>query len=756
MSLMLFSCLAPKKHQYQKYKPFVYKTRIKLVESKLRRDEKQALLARLYNQLDDSLQVRVVSSWMIFKRISYPATFDSLYIARSITFMNSLLNSIGYYSPGIKYSVKTDTAHHDQYRVTTSFQVTPGKQVTFDSIAYDLETPALQELVMKSKNESLLKKGQPYSKQVLVDEINRIVDTLRNNGYYKFSREDLYVEHDTVVAALIDPTLDPLQQAALLEQLNKRRENPTINVSVKQRPVRDSSHLTKYYIGKVTVFPDLPITEDTAVTVKNDTTNIRRVDVITRSNKFRLPFIVNNIFLRPGRLYRQENYYRTSNRLGQFSAWQYYNIDFDDSELADSLVDITVRMYPAKKQNMDVSLEASRNTTDIVTTSNLFGVGVNLGLQNRNAYRQSVRTTTALRTGVELGGHFIQTTQVGLSHTIAFPRLITPFPIRREGRLKNMQSVLNLSATFTDRRQFYTLRSIAGSWGYQWTRGNKTYIVKFPNVEYATLTKTDSLNNILKTNPSLQLAFRTGLVIGEQFGYTSIRQRDNKTNVFRFSVEESGAWAGLITSLDKGPLFRFLKGDIEFVHNINYGKTQLVMRAYAGAGIPYGKQGDTAHEQTLPFYKAFWAGGPNSMRAWGVRRLGLGSSKFYSDPRYNTLDRFGDIQLEGNIEYRFLLGTVYGVKLRSALYMDAGNIWDRKPIDTSAEAQGSDFQLNRFFKEFAVGAGTGLRLDFSYFTIRLDWAYKIRDPQRIEYSNRWFYDMKLLDGQFQLGINYPF
>jgi outer membrane protein assembly factor BamA len=94
--------------------------------------------------------------------------------------------------------------------------------------------------------------------------------------------------------------------------------------------------------------------------------------------------------------------------------------------------------------------------------------------------------------------------------------------------------------------------------------------------------------------------------------------------------------------------------------------------------------------------------------------------------------------------------------LRSALFTDIGNIWDWAPIDDSDPAKGSDFKLNRFYKEFAVGAGTGLRFDFNYFLIRLDWAYKIKDPQRIEDPDQWFYKLSPGSGQLQLGINYPF
>ena len=144
------------------------------------------------------------------------------------------------------------------------------------------------------------------------------------------------------------------------------------------------------------------------------------------------------------------------------------------------------------------------------------------------------------------------------------------------------------------------------------------------------------------------------------------------------------------------------------------------------------------------------------MRAWPIRQLGLGSSYFYTDTPYNALDRFGDIQLEGNIEYRFSLGSVFGIKFKSALFSDIGNIWNWTPIDNTPAAVGSNFQLNSFYNQLAVGAGTGLRVDFNYFLIRLDWAYKIKDPQRQVDKSKWFYNLSLGSGQFQLGINYPF
>ncbi|HEY2648893.1 MAG TPA: BamA/TamA family outer membrane protein [Puia sp.] len=788
----LFSCRVPV--DFQRGKPFVYKTTIK-VEGNIKGDEKQDLQARLQNQLDDSLQTKTVTAFfpwphIVYKKLANPPVFDTTNLSRSIYFMNSLLNSNGYYSPQIKDTFvirsmdKNDSLK--EQRVTVQFIVKPGKQMVFDSVGFSLTTPEFQRIAMQSRNQSLLKVGQPYSKQLLTSEVNRLVDSFRNNGYFRFTKEDLYVEHDTVFSALIDPSLDPIEQAELLEKLRQKKENPTVTVVVKQRPARDTTHLIKYFIGQATVYPDLAVGVDT-IAFHSDTTIINQIKFITQTNKFKLPFIANNIYLLPGGLYKQQLYFRTSNRLSQLPAWQYNNIEFQRSPYSDSLLDMTIRMYLAKKQKVSVSLETSYNTNDIVTTSNVFGTSIILSLQNRNAFRQSILTNTSLSAGLEIGSNTIknpdgsyshpiavQTILAALSHTVVIPRIIhiipfVKFPANLEQKGFNTQTLINVNANYTRRIDFFTMVSVNGSFGYQWSKTTihskndksfpvtKSYIWKPINIENTTLPyTTDSFKNYLDSNPAFRLSFRPGLVIGQSFAYNIVRAKGNKINYFLVDFEQSGALLGLLKNLDRGPLLRYIKGEMEFRHNIDYGKNQLVFRAYGGAGYAYGLA-DTTYEHTLPFFKAFYSGGPNSMRAWQVRNLGLGSSKYYSNQSItNDNLRFGDVKLEFNAEYRFLLGTLFGIKFKSALFTDIGNIWNWKVIDSSAAAIGSDFQLNRFYKEFAYGAGTGLRLDFNYFLIRLDWSYKIHDPQALEGSDKWFYDLKLGSGQLQLGINYPF
>ncbi|MBO7628811.1 MAG: BamA/TamA family outer membrane protein, partial [Bacteroidales bacterium] len=108
----------------------------------------------------------------------------------------------------------------------------------------------------------------------------------------------------------------------------------------------------------------------------------------------------------------------------------------------------------------------------------------------------------------------------------------------------------------------------------------------------------------------------------------------------------------------------------------------------------------------------------NSMRGWGYRGLGPGSYQRGFDTLYT-----GDIKLEMNIEYR---GTIYR-SFKYAVFVDAGNIWLSKKAD---DMPGADFSFERFYKVIAVDVGLGLRLDFNFFVIRIDYAVPIYDPNR--------------------------
>lgn len=778
----------PKK--YPKGKPFIYKTTVN-VAGKTPDYDKPELTERLLQQIDDSLQPRIVSFAGVYKKLLKPPVFDSLNIGRSKVYMTNLMNSLGYFKSSISDTFYIETINrgrkHEQQRVYLSFTVTPGIAVHIDSIGYALETPELQELALNTRYESLLKKGDPYSAQKVTAELDRLIGLYRDSGYYKITKESIYAETDTVVAGLIDPTLDPFEQIRLLDSLRQRQTKPTIKVVIKQRPTKDSTHITKFYMGNVKVYPDLSILDDSTY-VPGDSATIQGYKFLYGSRRFKLPFIAGNITLRPGSLYSQRRYFRTINTFNQLGAWQ--NVDLSLKERYDTLplLDAVLRLYPATKYSLSVDYETTRNVSDFLIQGQFVGLGLNFRLLNRNAYREAIQTSTNARFGIEIGTHLVQTLQAMLSHNISFPKIIKPdlnfmipkfiqniFKPNTAGaeRTLNKRTFLNLNATYTDRRDFFRAPSFNTAWGYEWTRRktrsidpenasqrwSKTYQYIPFNFEFTNVNKTDSLRRLEDSIPAYRFAFNDGLIISQIFSVSAGRQYGKHLTFIRGRIEESGGLFGLIKNLELGDLRRFVKLDGEYKHYINNKHSSWAFRAFAGVAFIYGKTdtgGAVVKENNLPFFKAFFAGGPYSMRAWQVRRLGPGSSTLYDPGDSLHIDRFGNMQLEFNAEYRFNVTTIGSAKVNSALFVDIGNIWSKEFDNDKNPIPEASFKFDRLYRDIAVGAGTSLRFDFDFLMLRLDWAYKIKDPRYTSRGNGWLRKFDITDGQLQLGIGYPF
>ena len=311
----------------------------------------------------------------------------------------------------------------------------------------------------------------------------------------------------------------------------------------------------------------------------------------------------------------------------------------------------------------------------------------------------------------------------------------------------------------------YNLTTINGSWGYEFQRSNPIkkrsalITVRIPNIEYSYLVKRDSLKTLMKYNPSLNSLFTDGFISSIITNYTLSGGKKNKLNVLRTNLEVSEPIAQLIPSsfLDS-QLYRFIKLDAELARLIRYRKSSVAFRFFAGAGYEFNSTRNPDKRNNIPFFKQYFAGGPNSMRAWALRRLGPGSTLKEFKDSTGTPDRYGDIQLEANAEFRFPIGKPLGIKVNGAFFTDIGNVWFMKSAPDRPDEE--VFKLSRLGEDIAIGAGGGLRIDFDFFVIRLDYSYRIKDPSPAlsdsVYQNKWFSYPFFKGAQFQLGIGYPF
>lgn len=754
MTCVVFSCTVPKK--FQPGKPFVFKNTI-TVNGNIKSEEKKELENRLEGQLDDSIRVRMKSYAGIYRELLRPPVFDSANLARSVTYMKALMEAQGYFRSQIRDSIALDTISPKEIRTNTFFMVEAGPVLRIDTVGYALDDSLLQAIALRSSERSLLKKGDPFRHSTISSELERLSDDFRNAGYLRFSSDNLYAEADTVDLSLINIGFDPFEQLELLRQASERRKYPTVKIIIRQRPQTDSLKTLRYYIGNVNIYPDQDY-NDTSTNKSYQTREYNRFNIFYKKDSFNPKLLTRQSWLEKDSLYRQRNYTRTLSAYNQLGAWQQVSIDVARVRLDTvPIVDFDIRLVPYKKQSLIFELEGSRNSgSDAFSSGNLLGLGVNLGLLNKNVFREAIQSSTQLRAGIELSPSkntdLIITRQINFGHSYSIPRLLIPFRAR-DRRFRTARTLINANAGYTERKDYFSLGTANASLGYEWSRRNNVYLVRPLNIELNNLTRKPNLDSLFQVNPLLRYNFSDGLIIGSAFNFSNSKRVGNTLRLIRAAIEESGGLTGTIfRNAFLADLYRFVKVEGEYKYYIEQPKSTWAFRMSGGYGYAYGRNPDK--NVTLPFFRQFFAGGPNSMRAWTMRNLGPGSlGPNDSIANLDVADKLGDIQLEGNIEYRFNLGAIGGMKIRSALFADIGNIWYRSNLNTTFPI---DLTFSRLYKDLAVAAGAGLRLDFDYFLLRFDWAFKIKNPYYSETNNGWLQRLTLGSGQLQLGIGYPF
>ena len=144
-------------------------------------------------------------------------------------------------------------------------------------------------------------------------------------------------------------------------------------------------------------------------------------------------------------------------------------------------------------------------------------------------------------------------------------------------------------------------------------------------------------------------------------------------------------------------------------------------------------------------------GGPNSVRGWRPMQIGPGSYIF-PDPGTNIFFQRGSFLMEFSMEYRFDLFW----KFEGGLFFDGGNVWTLNQ-DEENNRPGSRLSSN-FINEFALGYGYGLRMDFTYFLIRFDFGFKLKNPTRNPDSNRLWLPLSGQNwyGNVNVAVDYAF
>ena len=662
-----------------------------------------------------------------------PVIFDSTLVKKSNENISSHLESLGYYNSRVNDSITLG-----KKLATVIYTVYPGKRYIISDINYEITDDSIRNFVLSDTSDSIIKRYGFLSEKNLEAESERVTAKLRERGYYNFSKNYFFFIADTLINR---------DSASLHFQI--------LNYTRNEKPEEARKH-KKYIINNVKIYSAYDPTDPTSyLLTKNDTTTIDKIQIISPDKNLIKPSVLYKMNqIRPGELYSEKKVNSTYDRLLALRFYSGVNLQFDEQtnlETDSTLypgVNATIRLTPSKMQGYKINIEASSNS------NGLLGISPAISYYHKNIFRGGEWLNLGFMGNFQFKiNDPVKSTELGVSAGISTPNfLLLP---DRIFKYSVPRTEISLSYNYQNRPEF-TRNLISLNYGYNWNNGKMYYrinpvqlsIVKLNNLSesfYASLTDPflrNSYKNHFDLGSGATLYYTTDASPYPKNSFFYVRWTNdisgNLLNLFKskFPVDSTGSH-----TIWKTPYAQYFRTDLTVSKTWRIDeKNAFSARFNGGLGISYG------NSKSLPFEKLFYAGGANSLRGWQARSVGPGSAAV--DTTFSIPNQTGDIKLEINAEYRFLLFW----KVEGALFADLGNIWTLKAESGREEGL---FKINDFYKSVAFNWGFGARLNLDFVILRLDLGMVAYDPVNRNWIKpfNWFQKNTY---SLQFGVGYPF
>ncbi|GAB3509915.1 BamA/TamA family outer membrane protein [Spirosoma knui] len=711
----------------------------------------------LYYLFGEPKKPKGFRAWFRRKFGQEPVLASAKAISSNIPIWEATLQNQGYFGSQVTGSIK-----EEGYKARGVYEVDLRPRFYIDSVAFQKDTipelSALLKALSASARRTVIKKDQPYSLDNIKLERERIGQFIKQRGFYYFIPDYLIALADNDSAA----------------------HRTRLYFAIK--PDMPNAAGVPYSIRNVFIYPNYNLS-----TAQADTNRRRayqsseRFRIVDSTRQFDPKLFRDVVTLRPGARYSSRQQDLTLSRLTNVGAFKFVRNRFDpDAEGDSAVLDVHYYLTPYPEKSMRLELDGTSRS------NNFSGTQAILSWRNRNALHRAELLTLNANAGIEFqvgGGREERATnyRFGLDATLSFPRLVSPVSFKYDRRQALPKTNVTAGYQTIIRGGLYRINSFYTTFGYSWRQNQQiehTFQPFNANYVYVPLPAGDRLYEILEndTVPDIikqqyQSILRSDQLILSTL-YTFVFNsppRANLATTYRvaFNAEAAGNVASLlfrkplINDERKGifgvPYAQYLRFDVDgrlyrrLASNLTWAN-----RLFGGIGIPYGN----SRGFQIPFTKQYFVGGSNSIRAFRPRAIGPGL--FTRDTLRNIApfqEGGGDIRLEANTELRLK----FNKYLEGALFVDAGNVWTYyDAAQFSADAGASRFTPD-FYKQIAIGTGVGIRIDLSYFLIRLDLATPLRKPYKTEGSEWVINQINLRDSAwrkqnlvFNIGVGYPF
>ena len=722
-----------------------------------------------------------------------PSLYDSIKINLTNKLFKQYYDNLGYYNSKSK-SIVSETKNK---KINIKYKITTGERFLIDSIANIISSKDIDSIYRTYKNESLIKKGEPFEVEKLNLERERLINLFSNNGIYNFQQRSIRFK------AFKDSSGIDKKIPILLE--------------IKNSKIRDQEVLLDipYVIKKIKSLSVYVNNPEQNFGIFTDSISVDSLKIFSVGKlKYNPRVITSGIAIKKNNPYRLEDRKKTYNFFNELQIFKYPSITYKDNDSDSTKLDTEIYLVPKEKFSLGFDFDLSH--------SNIQDIGVSIGssIISRNIFRGAEILEFGVKGSVgssrdvaEEKSSFFNLFEVGLDLGLRVPRPIAPRFLKRIYFDKFYVKTRMLLGVSVQENIGLDRQTFTGNFEYYW-KSNKTRSLnlKLVDIEYVDNRATNNyfnvyrnsyerLNNISKTiiglksayfNTDGNLSIPTGtdnfindvlnlntqislddeiysnilninerknrltannFIVGSSFTFSKNNQEsilDENFSQFKFKSEfvgnllSFGMKIGKIKPNENGyrEIFnlapsQYFKGEIDYIKHWSVGfKKVFAFRTFLGIAIPFG------NSNFIPFTRSYYAGGSNDNRAWQAYKLGPGSSS-----RFNEFNE-ANFKIAFNIEYRYPIIK----RLNGAFFIDTGNIWNFK---NNISDMDQVFNGLRDLNELAIGSGLGLRYDFDYFIFRLDTGFKTYDPSLTK-EDRWFSQMSLKKAVFNVGINFPF
>jgi len=685
-----------------------------------------------------------------------PVIVNTTLTDRSAKQIEVYLNSKGFLDASVKDSIvyRKKPKKKGGGKATVYYLANFGPRYSIGKLEYEIEDPNIRHYVHADTANFSLKRGMYFDREKLDNDREIISHSLRNTGYYFFSKDNIYYEADSSIG---NKTVN------IKLGIKKHQEYNSVDSLI------ETDHI-RYKINKVFIqshfTPNQELQKFDTILFRDYifVENVNNVKKKDRSRYIKYQTISRKVFLKPGNIFTIDDLQGTYQHLAQLQIYKFISITFTVSDNTDAgYLDCYIQLTPVAKQSFSIETEGTHSSGDL-------GIGANLIYLNKNTFKGAEILEIKFKGALEAQKTLISTSEsvepldvfntyeVGPETKIYIPKFVFPIIAKRIPKRYNPKTTFAIAYNYQHRAD-YTRTIAKGTFGYEWKESEfKTHILSPIGVNLVRIDPSSPILASLNTikNDFVRNSFIDHFTSSSRYSFiynNQVLNRNKSFTYFRFNIELAGNMLRGLSAAFNAPQdgvtdsyeifnikfsqYTLLDFDIRRYSIINeYSK--LVSRFTTGLGLPYG------NSTVMPFEKSYFAGGANGLRGWQARDLGPGS---FAGP--NNFDQIGDIRIEANLEARFEIIRYF----EGAAFVDAGNIWLTK---NDSLRPGAVFEFEDFLSEIALDAGIGLRLNFSFFIIRLDAAIPITSPSNV-YGKRWVLgNSKAEDINYNIGIGYPF